>query len=140
MSGKSAFTFVEILVIISIVTISVTFLLPTILSKKNVKNETESFFNKKIEESYNLARKLGKPVYISGFKGSSNIILPNGKIEKLPNGENILSVKINDNAVVGLKFYIGIYPQGICDYFELETDNNKKLLSIPLLMKTYLKL
>ncbi len=140
MSDKSkAFTFIEILIILAILGFSSLILIPVMTSNVKGKNKLEDFFNENIKESYVLAKKNGKPVYISGFKGSPNLILPNGKSVKLPDGISILRIKIDDKDITGLKYYIGIYPQGICDYFELVMDNGRIIESVPLLMKVKLK-
>ncbi len=136
MIGKrNAFTLIELIIVITILGVGILILLPVISSNVSDSNKIEVFFTEKIKESCKIAKETGTPVYISGVKGSSNLTLATGKTVKLPDNSNVLNIKINDKQVTGLKYSIGIYPQGICDYFELTTDKGKTIVSIPLLLE-----
>ena len=132
---QNAFTLLELIVVITILGVGILILLPVISSNISDSNKIEVFFTEKIKESYKIAKETGRPVYITGVIGSSNLTLVTGKTVKLPDNSNILNIKINDKQVTGLKYSIGIYPQGICDYFELTTDKGKTIASIPLLLE-----
>ena len=133
---RSAFTFVELLVVLTLLGIAILFIIPSASRKIINSNNLEKFFNEKLREAYTEAKDTGQPVYIRGIIGSPNITLYDNKTVGLPQSINILRVKVNDEKVNGLKYQIGIYPAGICDYFELETDKGYKIMSIPLLLKT----
>jgi hypothetical protein len=47
----------------------------------------------------------------------------------------VLAIYINGENTVGLEYQIAVYPQAICDEFNIKFDNGDNIHSIPLLMQ-----
>lgn len=122
------FTLVELSVVIIIFGISLMFLTPALVEKFSLSDSVADDFNKIISKSLEKSQKTGKPVFIKGAKGTNT----------LKSGTDMLNIDkisffsvvyINGNTQPGGDFYIGVYPEGFIDSFEIQADNGIKITS-----------
>jgi prepilin-type N-terminal cleavage/methylation domain-containing protein len=129
-----AFTLVELLVVMAVLGILMSFAAPK-LGERTARGDAQSaFFSELLAEHLQYAREEGVPIAIIGFKGSANMEKYSGERVSIPNVKSILSARINGENTQGLEYHITVYPDGICDYFELETDKKLLIASKPLLL------
>jgi prepilin-type N-terminal cleavage/methylation domain-containing protein len=132
-----AFTLIELLIVLAILGIAMSFAAPK-LGERAAKGDIQSaFFKELLEEHLQYAREEGVPITIIGFKGTANMEKYSGERVSIPNVKSILSARINEENTIGLEYHINVYPDGICDYFELETDRKVLITSKPLLMTVF---
>jgi prepilin-type N-terminal cleavage/methylation domain-containing protein len=129
-----AFTLIELIIALAILGIVMSFAAPK-LGERAAKGDVQNaFFNELLAEHLQYAKEEGVPIAIIGFKGSANMEKYNGEHVSIPNIKSILSARINGENTIGLEYHITVYPDGICDYFELETDRKVLITSKPLLL------
>ncbi len=133
------FSLIELLIVLLIVGIGLMAVTPWLARKTQKSNEQVIFFNKILSKSFQIAREKQCPVKITGFLGSSHILLPSGKRVTIPGDISVLNAQIDNKQSEGLEYHIYIYPDKICDYFVLLLSNGKELESIPLLLITHIK-
>ncbi len=134
MKRNRAFTLIEILIVLAILGLMMMAITP-VLGERTVKGDAlTAFFNDLLKEHYDLARNEGVPVEILGFKGSGNMVKYDGTRISIPDVKSIQSARVNGQNTPGLEYSITVYPDGLCDYFVLETDDNMRIVSSPLLM------
>lgn len=112
---------------------------PKIAQKSVGTDEKLEFFDKLIKSHLERARELGRPVAFTGFKGSANILTSDGKREEIPGVSSIQEAKVNGYITSGEEYSVRIYPDGLCDYFEITTKAKESIESIPLLLRTRYK-
>ncbi len=133
------FTLIELLIVLLIIGIGLMAITPWLAQKAQKENKQVVFFNEILLKSFKIAKKEHCPVKITGFLGTSHLLLPNGKRVIIPNDIAVLSANIDNNNQEGLEYHIYIYPDKICDYFVLMLSNNKEIESIPILLVTHIK-
>jgi prepilin-type N-terminal cleavage/methylation domain-containing protein len=132
------FTLVELLVVMVIIGLGFVSLSPSLAEKTMKGDGDESFFNELIQSQLKSAKDLNRQVFIKGTIGSENLLLSDGTTVKIPLGK-VSSVKVNDKNVNGIEYFIYFYPDGIFDDFEMEMEDNKTVLSYPLLALAVVK-
>ena len=133
--NKKAFTLLELLIVLLLIGIGLMSVTPRMLENIVEPNRTVKFFNDLLNDMYEEAMKQKQPVFITGFKGSSSFLLPDGSYREIPENNINVKAEINEIKQLGNRFYIYIYPQGLCDYFIIELSNGKYVESIPLIMR-----
>lgn len=133
-SYLKGFTLIELLLVILLIGIGLVGVVPNLIKTAVSPDSIETFFNEKIAEAYVEAKSTSRPVYIAGFKNSFNIITFDETRVSIPEDIPVLSAKINGERTSGLEYYIGVYPQGVCDEFKLELEGGTIIESIPLMM------
>ena len=134
MLRSGAFTLIEILVVIAILGIMMTAVVPVLGDRTARGDEQTAFFNDLLKEHLAVAKNEGVPVGILGFKGSNNMVRYDGLRVSIPNIESVQSARINGENTAGIEYVITVYPDGLCDYFELDTDGDIRIESSPLLL------
>lgn len=114
-------------------------LTPKLTEKSVGRDERLDFFDKLISDHLVRARELGRPVSFTGFKGSANIITYDGKHKEIPDTVSVQEAKVNGYETKGEEYAVRVYPDGLCDHFELKFKNKASVESIPLLMATRYK-
>lgn len=132
-SDSGGFTFIEMMVVLAILSVAMFVLVPKVingvLEKRNAPvKEINGILQKAKQEA--LTKK--ETIRLRFVLGSSNFYFKE-KVYTLPEGAELIEAKLNEKRPEGLDFYVNIYPDGICDYFEFKLSGNKKLLSRPLL-------
>lgn len=112
---------------------------PKITSNAVGIDEKLDFFDKLIKTHHERAIELGRPITFTGFKGSANIVTYDGEREEIPDTESVQEVKVNRYETRNEQYVIRVYPDGLCDHFEIRTIEGQIIESIPLLMKTHYK-
>ena len=131
---RRAFTLVEILLVLAIISIGLVSLTP-IIGERTARGDPQiAFFRELLEEHLVIAQEYGVPIHILGFKGSANIMKYDGSRVSIPGVRSVQSVWINDQNTPGLEYEITVYPDGICDHFVIETDGGILFESYPILM------
>ena len=112
---------------------------PKLAQKSIGGDERLLFLDKLLKTHFERALELGRPVSFTGFKGSANIITHDGKHEEIPNTSSVQKVKVNEYETKGAEYAVRVYPDGLCDYFEISTKDGTTIEVIPLLMRTRYK-
>ena len=133
--NKKAFTLLELLIVLLLIGIGLMSITPRMLENIVEPNRTVKFFNDLLGDMYEEAKKQKQPVFITGFKGSSKFLLPDGSYREIPENNVNMKTEINEIRQLDNRFHIYIYPQGVCDYFVIELSNGKHIESIPLIMR-----
>jgi prepilin-type N-terminal cleavage/methylation domain-containing protein len=129
-----AFTLIELLVVLAILGMLMSFAAPK-LGERAVRGDAQAaFFKELLAEHLKYAKDEGVPITIIGFKGTGNIEKYNGEHVAIPDVKSIQTARINGENTIGIEYHINVYPDGICDYFELETDRKLLIVSKPLLL------
>lgn len=136
---KHAFTLMELMIVMLIIGIGLMGLTPRITSKSVGMDPRLEYLNKLIKEEWERAVELGQPITITGFKGSANLLNHDKQSKTIPDIKEVSEAVINKYITRGNEYAIRIYPDGLCDYFELTLDNGQVIESIPLLMTTRYK-
>jgi len=135
---KQGFTLVEILIVLVIAGIGLMTVVPKIAENTILSNKTEKFFNDIIETNLELAKELNMQIYITGYKGSSSIMLHDEKRVSIPEG-NVSSVLVNNELTSGSEYKIYFYPDGVFDHFILKFTNESELEAYPALHRAVLR-
>lgn len=122
------FTLIELSVVILIFGISLMFITPTLVKKFSGTDPLAEDFNEIISITYEKSRELNKPLFIKGNKGG-NTLKTEFKTAVINSISSFSSVNVNGNTQPGGEFYIGIYPEGFMDSFEILTDTGIKIIS-----------
>lgn len=134
MFARKAFTLVEILVVLAIISVGVVSVTP-IIGERTAKGDPQlAFFTDLLEEHLAIAVEEGIPISIMGFKGSANIVKYDGSRISIPDVKSVQSVRINDENTGGVEYEITVYPDGLCDHFVIETDKGVIFESYPIVM------
>jgi prepilin-type N-terminal cleavage/methylation domain-containing protein len=128
------FTLLEILIVIVIAGLGLMTVAPRLAENTILTDKTEKFFNEIVESHLKEAKELNKQVSITGFKGSSNIVLHDGTRVSIPAG-NIATAYVNEERTNGLEYKIYFYPDGIFDQFRLMVSDKEFIESYPALLK-----
>lgn len=136
---RRGFTLIELMVVLMVVGISLMALTPRITARSIGQDPTLSFFNNLMAEELKRARELSMPITITGFKGSANILTYDKESKSIPNIREVSEAKVNRYLTHGNLYAVRIYPDGICDHFELRLNDGRIIESEPLLMKTHFK-
>lgn len=112
---------------------------PKLAQKSIGGDERLLFLDKLLKTHFERALELGRPVSFTGFKGSANIITHDGKHEEIPNTSSVQKVRVNEYETKGAEYAVRVYPDGLCDYFEISTKDGTTIEVIPLLMRTRYK-
>ncbi len=130
---NSGFTYIEVLVVLLILSIGLFAVAPKIIPGYIDKEPAiVKEMNNILMEAFKIAKELRRPTDIGFISGSNNIKLRE-KTFKLPDELSVMNAFINDKPPDGINFSLKVYPVGICDYFELDLSDGKKLISIPLI-------
>ena len=129
---KQGFTLVEILIVIIIMGLGLMTVAPKIAENTILSNKTEKLFEDIIRDHLKLAKDLNTQVYITGYKGSSRLLLHDGTTVNIPEG-NVSEALVNDEETDGFEYRIYFYTDGIFDHFKLTFSDEKVLESIPAL-------
>ena len=132
---KKAFTLMELMIVMLIIGIGLMSVTPRIASKSVGQDPKLEFFNTLIKEQWQRSLELSEPVILTGFKGSSNILTHDGESKTIPEN-SVKEARINMYETRGNEYAVRIYPDGICDYFEIVFNNGDIVESVPLLMTT----
>ncbi len=135
---KQGFTFIELLIVMLIISLGLFILTPK-LTKNFIERQdnTVSQLNRILHEAAESAKKYREPAEITFILGSSNFIYQNNRIQ-LQNGLILEEAYVNEYPARSLEVVVRAYPDGICDYFSLRFSNGKKIISMPLLCKVKL--
>ncbi|MBF0473409.1 MAG: prepilin-type N-terminal cleavage/methylation domain-containing protein [Nitrospirae bacterium] len=126
------FTLIELLIVIFILSLCLFTLIPIFDVKfLDTKPPVESELNKILNDASIRSKELSDVVEITFIIGSGNIHL-NNKIYKLPDDILVSSASLNDEPIHGLAFSAKVYPEGLCDYIELNLSDNTIIVSLPL--------
>lgn len=136
---KRAFTILELMVVMTIIGIGFMSIAPKLAEKSVGVDPRLDFFDKLIGEHLVRSRELGRPVAFTGFKGSANIITHDGKHKEIPDTASVQEAKVDGYETKGEEYAIRVYPDGLCDHFELVLKNKAVIESLPLLMTTRYK-
>lgn len=112
---------------------------PKLAQKSIGGDERLLFLDKLLKTHFERALELGRPVSFTGFKGSANIITHDGKHEEIPNTASVQKVRVNEYETKGAEYAVRVYPDGLCDYFEISMKDGATIEVIPLLMRTRYK-
>ncbi|PLX68508.1 MAG: hypothetical protein C0603_04970 [Denitrovibrio sp.] len=132
--SKRGFTLIEILIVMIIVGLGLMTVAPRIAENTILTDRTEVFFNDIIDKHLEVAKELNTQIYITGFKGSGNMLLHDGSRVEIPAGY-VSTVTINGEITTGLEYKIYFYPDGIFDQFLLTFSGEDTLESFPALNK-----
>ncbi|GMT43922.1 MAG: hypothetical protein IEMM0003_0741 [bacterium] len=129
---KAGFTFLEVMVVMVILTMAFVSAIPNIEGFFNSANANRSnILNTILADAYKKAIASDKPVMIWGVKDSDTIHM-GGKSYKLKNG--IFSAVVNGTNQEGIKYYFFVYPSGIMDSVQIMFSNDERFESEPLLL------
>ncbi len=110
------------------------------LAQKSVGGDDRlEFFDRLLKDHLERAKELGRPISFTGFKGSANIITHDGEHEEIPDTSSVQEAKVNEYETKGEEYAVRVYPDGLCDYFEITTKDGAVIEVIPLLMRTRYK-
>lgn len=132
---KKAFTLPELLIVLVIIGLTLSFITPVVGTKIAKGDEVAAFFEDLIKEHLAFAVEEGVSVDITGFKGSNSILTYDGLRKSIPQVKSVQSALLNGENADGLEYHIRVYPDGLCDHFVLQTDKGWKIESMPLSMK-----
>lgn len=138
MMKKQGFTLVEILIVITIMGLGLMTVAPKLAQNTILSNSTEAFFEEIIKNHLELAKELNNQVFITGYKGSSSLLLQNGERVNIPEGE-VVNAEINQEESSGLEYRIYFYTDGIFDHFKLTFTSKNTLEGFPALHKAVMK-
>lgn len=133
-SNRLGFTLIELLLVLLLIGVGLMGVIPNLIQTAVSPNPIETFLNEQIKTAYQVAQSESRPVVITGFSGSGNMINAQDKRVSFPDGKVVLSTKVNGERSRGLEYYIRVYPHGLCDDFEIEFEDDIKVQSIPILM------
>lgn len=136
---KKAFTLMEIMVVMLIIGIGLMGLIPKFTSKSVGIDPQLDYMDKLIKAEWERSIELGQPIALTGFKGSANLLNHDKETKTIPEIKEVKDAVINSYQVQGNEYAIRVYPDGICDYFELTLDDGRIIESVPLLMTTRYK-
>lgn len=136
---KKGFTLIELMIVMLIIGIGLMSATPKFTAKSVGMDPLLEHFNELIKNELARSRELQRPVAITGSKGTANLLNSDMKSENIPGGMEVKNVKINRYETQGNQYKIQIYPDGICDYFEITFSDGRIIESIPLLMTTRFK-
>ena len=132
--SRKGFTLVEILIVMVIAGLGLMTVAPKLAENTVLSDRTEAFFDDIVKTHLKTASELGTQIFITGYKGSPNLLLQDGSRVQIPAGD-ISEVKINDERINGSEYRIYFYPDGIFDQFVLTLDNGETIESVPALHK-----
>lgn len=136
---KKAFTLMEIMIVMLIIGIGLMSLTPKFTSKSVGVDPQLDYLDKLIKTEWERSIELGQPIVITGFKGSANLLNHDKETKTIPDIKEVTDAVINRYQTQGNEYAIRIYPDGMCDYFELTLNDGRIIESIPLLMTTRYK-
>lgn len=136
---EKAFTVLEVIVVMFIIGLGLMSVVPKMTESTVLGDVRLDFFNKLIAEHLDRSRELGYPISFVGFKGSPNILTYDGKRKVIPNTDFVQEVRINGYNPVGEEYAVRVYPDGICDYFEITFKDKSVIEAIPITMITRYK-
>lgn len=137
--SPSGFTLLELMIVMLIIGIGLMTVTPKLAQKSVGTDDRLEFFDRLLKDHLTRARELGRPVSFTGFKGSANIITHDGKHEEIPNTSSVQEAKVNNYETRGEEYAVRIYPDGLCDYFEITAKDGTVIESVPLLMRARYK-
>ncbi len=131
--GRQGFTFIEILVVMVILSVGLFVLMPRLAPRilepvPPVEKEVDSVIAKALQR----ARESGRAVEITFIMGSGSFRMEDEEY-RLPGGLTVMDALVNDDRTDDLAVTVRAYPAGIIDYFELRLSDNSRLVSRPLL-------
>ncbi len=136
---KKAFTLMELMIVMLVIGIGLMGLTPKLTSKSVGIDPRLDYLDKLIKAEWERSIELGQPIVITGFKGSANLLNHDKESKTIPNTKEVSEASINKYKTRGNEYAIRVYPDGLCDYFELTLDDGVIIESIPLLMTTRYK-
>ncbi len=136
---KKAFTLLELMIVMLIIGIGLMTFTPKITDSAVGIDKRLDFFDKLLKSQYERAVELGRPISFTGFKGSANILTYDGEQEEIPDTDSVQKAKVNNYETKNEEYAVRVYPDGICDHFEITLKDGYIIESIPLLMKTQYK-
>ncbi len=130
---RSGFVLIELVIAMAIISVLFFFFMPRVAFFLTIKKADEdvSILNEITEMAYKDAVDTGNSSIIWGIKGSSNIHYRDKKFV-LPH--EVFSVKVNGEYQEGLRYYFFVYPDGIMDRVKMVFENDKVMISNPLLL------
>ncbi len=139
MRNRNGFTFVEILVVMLILSIGLFVLVPRLAPRileptSPLKKMVDSVITKALKK----AGESGRAEEITFIMGSGSFRMEDKEF-KLPDGLTVMDALVNDKRADALAVTVKAYPAGIIDYFELTLSDNSKLVSLPLLAEVELR-
>jgi prepilin-type N-terminal cleavage/methylation domain-containing protein len=131
---KHAFTLIEILIVLAIMSVGIMSVTP-ILGERTVEGDPQvAFFTELLAEHLLIAQEYGIPISVTGFKGSANIMKYDGTRVAIPDVRSVQTVIVNNENTAGTEYQITVYPDGLCDHFIIETNSDLTFESYPILM------
>jgi len=130
---RQGFTFIEILVVMVILSVGLFVLMPRLAPRilepvPPLEKEVGSVIAKALEQ----AGKSGRAVEITFIMGSGSFRLEDEEF-RFPDGLTLMDALVNDERADDLTVTVKAYPAGIIDYFELTLSDESKLVSRPLI-------
>lgn len=138
-SYLTAFTLLELMIVMLIIGIGLMAVTPKLANQSVGVDKRLEFFDNLLQEHLQRAIELGRPISFLGFKGSANLITYDGKHREIPDTSSVQKAKVNRYETSGEEYAVRVYPDGLCDYFEITTKDGYIIESIPLLMRTRYK-
>ncbi|GMT47915.1 hypothetical protein MNBD_NITROSPIRAE03-320 [hydrothermal vent metagenome] len=139
MRNRNGFTFVEILVVMLIISIGLFVLVPRLAPRiLEPTSPLEKKVNSVITKALEKAGESGRAEEITFILGSGSFRMEDEEF-KLPEGLTVTDALVNDKRADALAVTVKAYPAGIIDYFELTLSDNSKLVSQPLLAEVELR-
>ena len=139
MRNRNGFTFVEILVVMLIISIGLFVLVPRLAPRiLEPTSPLEKKVNSVITKALEKAGEAGRAEEITFILGSGSFRMEDEEF-KLPEGLTVTDALVNDKRADALAVTVKAYPAGIIDYFELTLSDNSKLVSQPLLAEVELR-
>ena len=132
-SDSNGFTFIELMVVIVIISIGKFVLVRKIVSGMlDRQDPITQELNTVLKEAKEKAMKERQKIGIRFIMGGEHFSLE-GKEHTLPGDKYVNRAWINEEAAEGIDFTVNAYPDGLCDYFVIELSGGLKIRSIPLL-------
>lgn len=137
-NSRQGFTLVELLIVLIIAGLGFMTVAPRFAENTIMADRSETFFEKIIDSHLKEAQELNTQVFITLYRGSSNVVLSDGERESIPAGL-LKEAYINDESPSGTEIQIYFYPDGIFDQFVLTFSDGTELEAYPALRKVVRK-
>lgn len=132
-SSSPGFTFIELMVVIVIISVGMFILVPRIVSGMlDRQDPTTQELNSVLKKAKEKAMKERQKIGIRFIMGGEHFFFED-KEHTMPGDEYVNRAWINEEPARGIDFIVNAYPDGVCDYFVLELSGGVKVRSIPLL-------
>jgi prepilin-type N-terminal cleavage/methylation domain-containing protein len=138
-TNKRGFTLVELIIVLVIIGIGFMSVAPLIVEKTTGAPPELEYFDDLLKRTAKEAANLGRPLALTGIKGSATIILHDGTREEISGNPTVSLPEVNEDEQPGLEYIINVYPKGLCDYFTLRLSDGRIIEAVPLMLSTRFK-